>query len=923
MAASVLSFDVDRSVRLGAIAVCAATLVCAAVVWSDLERFADRPAPGFPVLSNGVVSLRHVGDERTADLMARVRPFERVVAVGGAPISSGASLRERATQAGPGAVLDYTFERLDGSRHVEPVAVVRATRQALWRVYVPFLLIGAANLLLSAIAVLVRPALAPTRLMFVITAGLGIPMGILLPDHFEGYRFDPWLRGLAFLSAAALLHIGLIFPQRLLPFARAPGAILAAIYGGSALALGLHLFGFFRDPRLFAATSAIIVVAFILGFGILSTNLAMAARRAPTALERQQARVVLPGPLLMLLGIALFGVANALSIPIHPAAQLLPSLVIVTCLTYAMLGHNIFEFDAAVRRGLTLVVLALVGAATYLGLFTVLHSSFDLGIAWASTVATTAVVLLAVPTIAGARRRADRLVESLLFPAQRARREVLRAAAAELGRLRGPDELLHFLRDVLKRGLGCDRLRVVTGSADHPLTEVSPLEPAQPLVLAPADPLYVAIRRGVPVSATAAPAPDRRGASRAAVHRSAELGTALVVPLPPAAHGIGALLLGERDDGRLYTNDDEALVATLAGHAAAALENAHAVQSLRALEQRLREENVHLREVARLDPALGDLVGRSDAMQAVVAQIRQVAPTDSSVLVQGETGTGKELVVRAIHALSRRRDRVLVQVACAALPEPLLENELFGHERGAFTGADERTLGRLEIADGGTVFFDDVDTLPLGVQAKLLRVVQEGELQKLGGTRVVRVDLRVIAATNRDLQEAVTAGRFREDLYYRLNVVPICIPPLRERREDIALLVEHFLRARSAPLDRTVRAIAAEAMAELQAYEWPGNVRELRNVIERALVMHSGSVLRLPAPLVPPASQAADAEGRADEVGTAPLAELLRRYRRLLLDEAMTRAGGNQQEAARLLGLHRQSFARMRRDLDLAEREAG
>src|SRR5262249_37896151 len=222
-----------------------------------------------------------------------------------------------------------------------------------------------------------------------------------------------------------------------------------------------------------------------------------------------------------------------------------------------------------------------------------------------------------------------------------------------------------------------------------------------------------------------------------------------------------------------------------------------------------------------------------------------------SVLVQGETGTGKELVVRAIHSLSRRRDRALVQVACAALPEPLLESELFGHEKGAFTGADERKLGRLEIADGGTLFLDDGDTLPLAVQAKLLRALQEGELQRLGTARVARVDLRVLAATNRDLAAEVRAGRFREDLYYRLCVVPIRIPPLRERRGDVPLLVEHFVRVGCAKLGREVRGIAAETMAELEAYAWPGNVRELRNVIERALVMLAGDVLRLPAPLVP------------------------------------------------------------------------
>src|SRR5262249_48258985 len=221
-----------------------------------------------------------------------------------------------------------------------------------------------------------------------------------------------------------------------------------------------------------------------------------------------------------------------------------------------------------------------------------------------------------------------------------------------------------------------------------------------------------------------------------------------------------------------------------------------------------------------------------------------------SVLGQGETGTGKELVVRAIHALSRRSNRALVQVACAALPEPLLESELFGHEKGAFIGADDRKLGRLEIAHGGTLFLDDVDTLPLAVQAKLLRALQDGELQRLGAARVTRVDLRVIAATNRDLVTEVRAGRFREDLYYRLCVVPIRVPPLRERRGDVLLLVEHFVRVGAAKLGREVRGVASETMAELEAYAWPGNVRELRNVIERALVMLTGDVLRLPAPLV-------------------------------------------------------------------------
>ena len=300
-----------------------------------------------------------------------------------------------------------------------------------------------------------------------------------------------------------------------------------------------------------------------------------------------------------------------------------------------------------------------------------------------------------------------------------------------------------------------------------------------------------------------------------------------------------------------------------------------------------------------------------------MAQVRQVAPTRRGRPRAGRDGD-RQGAGRARDPLAQPAAQIasLVQVACAALPEPLLESELFGHEKGAFTGADERKLGRLEIADGGTLFLDDVDTLPLAVQAKLLRALQEGELQRLGAGRVIRVDLRVIAATNRDLAAEVRAGRFREDLYYRLCVVPIRVPPLRERRGDVPLLVEHFVRIGGAKLGREVRGVAAETMAELEAYAWPGNVRELRNVIERALVMLTGDVLRLPAPLVPVDGLGEPSERPAEEVGSAPLAELLRRYRRGLLDEALRRAGGRQQEAARLLGLHRQSLARMLRDGD-------
>jgi formate hydrogenlyase transcriptional activator len=222
-----------------------------------------------------------------------------------------------------------------------------------------------------------------------------------------------------------------------------------------------------------------------------------------------------------------------------------------------------------------------------------------------------------------------------------------------------------------------------------------------------------------------------------------------------------------------------------------------------------------------------------------------VAPTDATVLILGESGTGKELLARAVHNHSKRRTRPLVKVNCASLPTNLIESELFGHEKGAFTGALEKKIGRFELADGGTIFLDEIGEMPIELQAKLLRVLQEGELERLGNSKTTKVDVRVIAATNRELEQAVKAGTFREDLYYRLNVFPITSPPLRERREDISILVPHFLKKFRAKIGKPVRTVSPEAMQALQAYRWPGNVRELENMTERAVILSTGSVLEM------------------------------------------------------------------------------
>jgi transcriptional regulator with GAF, ATPase, and Fis domain len=426
------------------------------------------------------------------------------------------------------------------------------------------------------------------------------------------------------------------------------------------------------------------------------------------------------------------------------------------------------------------------------------------------------------------------------------------------------------------------------------------------------------VRRGEVVQRE--PQPGAGPARARALQRSLEeRGLALLVPLPAREGRAAALLLGPGPDGRPYGRDEQAILKTLAAQASLALQSAEAFDELAALQRRLQRANVTLRREIARHQGFEEIVGEAPALAAAREQIAQVARTDATVLVLGETGTGKELAVRALHLLSARSERPLVKVACAAIPEALVESELFGHERGAFTGAAVRRTGRIELADGGTLMLDDVDTLPLAAQAKLLRALQEGELQPLGTSELRRVDVRVVAATNRDLRAEVRAGRFREDLYYRLHVVPIRLPPLRERREDIPLLVQHFLETESARLGREAWPIDQAALDALCAYDWPGNVRELRNVIERAVVMSRGGVIALPWVLGGGRAAGPDAEA-ADE---RPLAERLRDFKRERIRGALARAGGNQTRAAELLGLHRQSLSRMMGELGLREpREA-
>ena len=317
------------------------------------------------------------------------------------------------------------------------------------------------------------------------------------------------------------------------------------------------------------------------------------------------------------------------------------------------------------------------------------------------------------------------------------------------------------------------------------------------------------------------------------------------LPLVTHDRANGCLNLASHQEEAFPESDIEFLT-QVAGQIALAVDNALAYQEISQLRNKLAEEKHYLEEEIRTERGFEEIIGNSKALTQVLKQVEIVAPTDSTVLIQGETGTGKELIARAIHRLSSRSQQTFVKLNCAAIPSGLLESELFGHERGAFTGAISQKVGRFELADKGTIFLDEVGDIPLELQSKLLRVLQEQEFERLGSTKTIRVDVRLVAATNRDLKGLVEAKEFRSDLYYRLNVFPITMPALRDRREDIPILVRYFTQRHAVRMHKNIQTIPAETLDVLSRYGWPGNIRELENLVERSVILTQGTTLQVP-----------------------------------------------------------------------------
>jgi len=459
----------------------------------------------------------------------------------------------------------------------------------------------------------------------------------------------------------------------------------------------------------------------------------------------------------------------------------------------------------------------------------------------------------------------------------RALLEINNAIIAKLNR----DELFLAIADALARIVRFDRLalslhdpesnvlRIVSYAGSYQRADYTPLGRVLQLDDSPAGQAFLQRRAVVRPNLEA----ERLTSSE---ERAYAHGFRSMCSLPLIARGksIGAITLGSLAPLQ-YLKSGEDFLMGVANQVALAIDNMTAHEETEKLRARFEAEAVYLQEEIKTDHNFGEIIGQSAPLLALLRQLEHVAPTDSTVLIRGETGTGKELLARAVHDRSKRKDRPLVKVNCGSIPAGLVESELFGHEKGAFTGATQRRIGRFELANGGTIFLDEVTELPLDTQVKLLRVLQEGEFERVGSSHTIKVDARVIAATNRDLKEVVGNGSFRSDLFYRLNVFPLEAPPLRERNEDIPLLVNFFISGFGKKLGKELRGVAKKSMESLIRYNWPGNIRELQNVIERAAVLAKGPIVEVDDSLLRP-DNAVDGSAAIDTLEDVERAHIIR-----------------------------------------------
>ena len=871
-----------------------------AVVGVSVWQRVGKPFPGFALY--GTMTIDQLNQPYWTGIRAGLRPGDRILAMEGEPMHSIEDLLARVREVREGSRVRYTVSR--GGQ------IFEASIRTMTYAKADFLNSFAVLAFTALVFVLGGGAVAWFRpdafglgiygfsLVLALSLGGGIELEWAEPLASEGVMTIP-------LATAAIIHLAMVFPEPI-ALLRRSGWWALAPYAAMAPLVALRLW-LATDHEIWNALIDWLYRWLPFGAAFALLGAILRVRWAPSSeIVLRRARVVSWGATLAIACYAIGFLATEFGwMPPAPNSTfVLPAGIWIVTLAVASARHDLFDLGAQARAQLARVTVFALTAILYLAVFgvavLVLQRTFETSQPWLPIVALLfAAVLVYEPlrwiarTVVGGRR------------SEASRTRELRELSAELASCLDPHAIELVVESIPAR-LGLSAVRLLL--EDRGIWRTVPDGESVDAVRALAEALGAG-RSFITTESVRDPGSEADGER---CRRALEtLGLAGVLALRSRDRLVGMLGCGRPRRGGLLSAADIAVLGALANHTAVALENARVFERIRELEKRLSAENVVLKEELLTQPGIGGLVGNSAALRGVFAWIDQAAPTDATVLLRGETGTGKELVARAIHAASRRRERPMIRVNCAAVPAGLLEAEFFGHERGAFTGAIARKIGRFELAEGGTIFLDEIGDLPMELQPKLLRVLQERQFERVGGTTSVRVDVRIIAATNRDLDSLVRQGRFREDLFFRLNVLPIVVPPLRERSDDIPALVAHFLQRYAGKMQKPVRGVEERTLRALQGYRWPGNVRELENVIERAVVLASGENL------VIRDLAAAEIAG----TGLPSLGEQLRDVKVKTICRALSRTAGNQARAAELLGLQPSSLSRMMKQLGIRERE--
>ena len=870
---------------------------------------------GYDVLEGRITVL----SVHSAGRGAGFRVGDSILGINGETVSPNQNLG-RFISLKPGSVNRYSVNR-DGKVVELVVEVSRPKMDELAFFLLPWLT-GIAYLAIGSIVYLSKP-IRVTWAFWLFCFFLGLTLNFRIV--WEASEFY-WLSILAFGSTfapGAMIHLSLTFPEKR-DFAKGRPFYSSLPYLPSLLIFTLFIFYLFilKRPEPFWLNNLPLVylaLAVIFFLGGLMYNYA----KATSSVGRQRARLVIIGiGLTFSLPLIWMGLVNLFSRVILPLDfKFVTPFFVVFPLTiaYAILRYKLFDINPVIRRSLVYTILTGLITGLYalsIALFNLLFSRFEIyRLPLLSIVFMVVLVILFNPL----RARIQNLVDRLFFKKGHDYRKLLEETSEIMASTLSSQEITDYILKVVDRVARpqgsllflkddeTNTFQSIGGTLTEDGGEIveSSISADDPLVK-----IALARRREISrleIEEEAESNPKKKPLLK----RLDEFKSHLIIPLIYKDEVKGILSLGNPPPEDLYTEGDVGFLIALSNQGIMAIENARLTEKILTSErenaERLEEENRELRDRLFREYNFENIVGRSEAMQEVFMMIDKVAETSATVLIRGESGTGKELVARAIHARSQEQGRVLLSINCAAIPKDLLESELFGHEKGAFTGAVSSKKGKFELADGGTLFLDEIGDMSLDTQVKLLRVLQEKEFSRVGGTKTIKVNIRLIGATNQNLEKRIQEETFREDLYYRLNVVSVFIPPLRERKEDLAFLANYFLEKYNGENNKDITSIHPNTLKALTHYDWPGNVRELENAIERAVILAQGHTLSLED--MPLNIQSGDSpflpeRGVGEEEGLS-LKEELEQYEKIILVQALQRAGWNKTKAAGYLGINR------------------